>query len=117
MKTSVRLVYNTDGGLVVNKERALSIHDYMVCRFLEESDQSPELSALHSRMQALSSDNTWTNFFSAEVYQGKNFVRMPLCDRVSPQPMQSPENRPFKPVEAVRYNYKDGALENMEHLA
>eukprot|EP00928_Gymnodinium_smaydae_P001537 TRINITY_DN10558_c0_g1_i2.p1 TRINITY_DN10558_c0_g1~~TRINITY_DN10558_c0_g1_i2.p1 ORF type:complete len:601 (-),score=138.99 TRINITY_DN10558_c0_g1_i2:77-1879(-) len=116
MKTSVRLVWSA---LVVDKERALSIHDFVVRRFKDECDpaRSPELHALQTRMEEFSSDNTWVNFFSAEVYQGRNFVRMPLCDRVSPQPMQSPENRPFKPVEAVRFNYKSGALDSTEHVA
>jgi len=104
-KTSVRLVW---GGIFVDKDRSIRIHDYVIAKFRESVDQ--ELKELSEQAQELNKDNIWNDIFNIECYQGRNAVRMPLCDRVSPLPMQQPEHRPFVPVGVNRFNYKDGAM-------
>lgn len=114
LKTSLRFVWPT---LVVNTERAGKIHDYTVHKFKESSD--PDLKAFEERVKAWGlKENLWTFMFDEKLYFGKGekqFVRMPCCDRVSPQPSQRPEQRPFKPVGITRFHYNaEGELQSVE---
>ena len=111
MKTSVRLVWPS---LVVDKERALKIHDYVVDKFKDASEA--ELKELSQRALELNKENVWANIFSTEIYTGRQCVRMPLCDRVSPSPMKAPERRPFVPVCVLKFNYQEGALQTSERV-
>jgi hypothetical protein len=112
MKTSIRIVWS---GLVVDKERALRIHDYVVHKFKESVDGG--IKDLLARIQTVNDDNKWDTIFSDEVYQGKHGVRMPLNDRVSPSPMKACEHRPFAPVSVIRCTYKEGQFQNAERMA
>jgi len=114
MKTSVRFVWPT---LVVNTDRAGKIHDYTVHKFKESSE--PDLKAFEDKVKAWGGkENLWTFMFDDKLVFGrgeKQFVRMPCCDRVSPQPSQRPEQRPFKPVGVTRFNYNlEGELQGVE---
>ena len=112
MKTSLRFVWS---GIVVDKERALRIHDYVVHKFKETAQE--DVKALLFRMHDCNRDNVWNAIFSDEVYQGRHGVRMPLNDRVSPSPMKAPENRPFAPVSVLRFMYQEGKLQRAERIA
>jgi len=112
MKTSVRLVWPA---LTVDRERALSIRDYVVSKFKDSPDK--EIRSMSSRILGYQRENEWDDVFHDEVYQSKHGVRMPLCDRVSPSPMILLEGRPFVPFKVVRFNFQDGRLEDVEPIA
>lgn len=115
MKTSIRLAWSK---LVVDKERATRIRDYVVHKFKDCNDE--EIKALEGRIRDqnpdLSKDNQWVNIFSDAIYFGRYGIRMPLNDRVSPQPLQHPENRPFSPFAVLRFNFLDGRLLEVEEI-
>jgi hypothetical protein len=110
MKTSVRLVWKD---IVVDRERALQIHQYVIQRFNEEANE--QIRKLSITLKEFNMDNSWDNVFSATVYTaGNHSLRMPLNDRVSKRPLQRPERRAFKPVCVARCSYKEGALMGLD---
>eukprot|EP00401_Gymnodinium_catenatum_P063036 CAMPEP_0117605114 /NCGR_PEP_ID=MMETSP0784-20121206/79029_1 /TAXON_ID=39447 /ORGANISM="" /LENGTH=634 /DNA_ID=CAMNT_0005408153 /DNA_START=100 /DNA_END=2002 /DNA_ORIENTATION=+ len=111
MKTSVRLVWS---GLVVDRDRALRIHDFVVHKFKDSLDE--KITSLFRRMQEFNKDNVWSTVFSDEVYNGRHPVRMPLCDRVSPSPMKGPEHRPFVPLGVTRFSFQEGVLQDTKRI-
>jgi len=111
MKTSIRLVWSS---IIVDKERAARIRDYMVHKFKDTRDE--QIRALFDQMQTYSKDNQWNTVFSDEAYYGRWGVRMPLCDRVSPAPLKKPEKRPFTPFGVLRFNCEEGLMKDSELL-
>jgi hypothetical protein len=114
-KTSVRLVWSH---IIVDKSRALKIHDYVVHKFKDSQDEG--IKAFEAKITSFNKDNSFISIFNDSIYVGRYGVRMPLCDRVSPAPLKKPENRPFKPLGAVRCHYQRGEqgieLQRLERL-
>lgn len=101
-KTSMRFVWPT---IIVNKERARRIRDYIVYKF--NRSQNQELVDLKDRILSFNRDNTWANVFHDCIYTTSAGLRMPFCDRVSPAPLKKPEGRPFKPLGVWRMKYEE----------
>lgn len=115
-KTSVRFVWSK---IVVDKTRALRIHDYVVHKFKDSQDE--RIKAFETKIMGYNNkENSLNSIFNDAIYVGRYGVRMPLCDRVSPAPLKKPENRPFKPLGVVRCNYQKGEqggeLQSIEKL-
>jgi len=111
-KTSVRFVWSS---IVVDRSRAGKIYDYILHKFMDSED--PEIKAFEERVKGYNEkENQWNNIFNDGIYFGRHGIRMPLCDRVSPAPFKKPENRPFKPVGVIRFNYQEGQLQNIETM-
>jgi hypothetical protein len=103
-KTSVRFVWSK---VIVDKNRALKIHDYVVHKFKDSQDEG--IKAFEAKITGFNNkDNSLISIFNDAIYVGRYGVRMPLCDRVSPAPLKKPENRPFKPLGVVRCHYQKG---------
>lgn len=111
MKTSVRLVWSN---IVVDKERAGRIRDYIVHQI--KNNGGDKIKELEQRFLACSRENQWINVMGDAIYFGRFGIRMPLCDRVSPAPLKKPEQRPFRPLGVVRFNYAENDIEKIETL-
>jgi len=103
-KTSIRVVWPV---LIVDKERACKIRDYLVHKFEKTQDQ--QLKDLHVKAMTDSKENGWNNIFNDGIYLSSKDVRMPLNDRCAPAPLKKLENRPLAPYGIMRYNYNDKA--------
>lgn len=110
-KTSVRLVWSS---IVVDKERAARIRDYVVHKFKDSKDE--EIKNVEKQIQHFNNDNQWNSVFSDAIYFGRFGIRMPLNDRVSPAPLKKPEMRPFAPFGVIRFLYADGDLQDVEEV-
>eukprot|EP00450_Noctiluca_scintillans_P004603 CAMPEP_0194495684 /NCGR_PEP_ID=MMETSP0253-20130528/13199_1 /TAXON_ID=2966 /ORGANISM="Noctiluca scintillans" /LENGTH=337 /DNA_ID=CAMNT_0039336977 /DNA_START=77 /DNA_END=1087 /DNA_ORIENTATION=- len=111
MKTSVKIVWSN---IIVDKDRAARIHDFVVHKFKECQDQ--EVKDFSARVTGYNTENHWGGIFSDAIYFGRFGVRMPLCDRVSPAPLKKPEQRPFKPVALLQFNFADNQLAEVKRL-
>jgi len=116
-KTSVRFVWSK---IIVDKTRALRIHDYVVHKFKDSQDEG--IKAFEAKITGFNTkENSLSTIFNDAIYVGRYGVRMPLCDRVSPAPLKKPENRPFKPLGVVRCHYQKGEqgadLQSLERIA
>uniref|UniRef100_A0A7S4PSJ7 SH3 domain-containing protein n=1 Tax=Alexandrium monilatum TaxID=311494 RepID=A0A7S4PSJ7_9DINO len=111
MKTSARLVWSS---IIVNKDRAAHIRDYVVHRFKESKDE--DIRALEAKMLTYNRDNHWNGIFCDALYFGRFGIRMPLCDRVSPAPLKKPEQRPFRPVGVFRFKFEGGDVQEVEQI-
>mmetsp|Transcript_14185 Transcript_14185/g.30725 ORF Transcript_14185/g.30725 Transcript_14185/m.30725 type:complete len:413 (+) Transcript_14185:1-1239(+) len=123
MKTSLRLVWPS---IVVDKERALRVRDYLLVRFKDSRDE--EIVAMGATMQQLNKKNAWGAVFNDAIYSYSSLqrgvrpgirmplhgIRMPLCDRVSPAPMKRRELRPSRPFGCLRFSFPEGALGEIE---
>mmetsp|Transcript_59603 Transcript_59603/g.151183 ORF Transcript_59603/g.151183 Transcript_59603/m.151183 type:complete len:609 (-) Transcript_59603:40-1866(-) len=112
MKTSLRLVWSS---IIVDKERAGQIRDYVVHKFKDSKDE--DIKNVETQIQNDSKENQWNSVFSDAVYFGRFGVRMPLNDRVSPAPLKKPELRPLRPWAVLRFNFSEGSLRDVEKIA
>lgn len=103
MKTSIRLVWPR---IIVDKRRAQYIRDYAIVKFKDTRDE--QIRTLFDQMQSYTRDNSWNLIFNDKAYVGgRDGVRMPFCDRVSPAPYKILEKRPFVPFQVIRFKYEE----------
>jgi hypothetical protein len=115
-QTHVRLVWPN---IVVDKNAAREIRDYIVHKFLRTED--PDIQQLQARMTTFHKENTWRKAFADSGYSDDSrfaTIRMPLNDNAAPAPLTKCENRALQPMGVYRFQFSGaGPFPGLERIA